>query len=160
MVPEIMHSDKLTAMLQVAQARNLRPLGIPATRAPLEVVLKDLGFAKQRFDCTVDPAGKLALLLLPIATMLAVLATDERNKACRRSLAERALQFLDSKFATALGISADWGIIWEVLLRFFDVADHDIAASSEQVEGHIQLLRILFLKGVGLFSFAHLFCHV
>jgi len=119
--------------------------------SPLEEILKDLGFAKQRFDSTVDPAAKLALLLQPVAIVLAIVATDMRNTKERRGSAERAFRFLGTKFASALGISADWGIVWEVLLRLFDVDDHDIAASCDQVEVHIQLLRALFMQG-GVFD--------
>lgn len=151
MVAEFMHSDKLTAMLQYAQKAKLRPLGIRADLSPLTTVLKDLGFAKQRFDSSVDPAGKLALLLLPVATVLAIVASDGRNAKPRRDYAERALRFLNTKFATALGISADWGTIWIVLLRLFDVDDHDIAASRDQVEAHTELLTALFLDG-GVFD--------
>jgi hypothetical protein len=146
-----MHSGKLKAMLQYAQEAKLRPLGITADLSPLLTVLKDLGFAKQRFDSTVDPAGKLALLLLPVTTVCAIVASDMRNTKERRGYAERAISFLRTKFATALGISADWGIVWEVLLRLFDVGDHDIAASSDQLEAHIGLLRALFLQG-GVFD--------
>ena len=62
-MPEIMNSDKIKAMLAAAQREKKRPLGMPQTSYPLDEVMKDLGFAKQRFDSTVDPAGKLALLL-------------------------------------------------------------------------------------------------
>ena len=151
MVAEFMYSDKLKAMLQNAQQAKLRPLGIRADVSPLTTVLKDLGFAKQRFDSTVDPAGKLSLLLLPVATVLSIVASDGRNVKVRRDRAERALRFLNTKFATALGISADWGTIWEVLLRLFDVDDHDIAASRDQVEAHTELLNALFLDG-GVFD--------
>jgi len=146
-----MNSGKLKAMLQYALDAKLRPLGLGSTGSPLAKVLKDLGFAKQRFESTVDPAGKLALQLLPLATVLAIIAGDLRNTKERRGYAVRAFSFLGTKFATALGISADWGIIWEVLLRLFDVDDHDIAASSDQVEAHIGLLRALFLQG-GVFD--------
>jgi len=146
-----MHSDKLKAILQYAQAKKLRPLGMRAQVCPLAQVLKDLGFAKQRFDSTVDPAGKLALLLLPVTTVLAIIASDERNSKERRAYARQAFSFLDTKHATALGISADWGIVWEVFLRLFDVDDHDIAASCEQVEAHMELLKVLFCRG-GIFD--------
>ena len=45
---------------------------------------------------------------------------------------------LDSKSAAALGLSADWGIVWEAFLRLFDKGDHDIAGSSEEIEGLIE----------------------
>jgi len=146
-----MNSGKLKSMLEYAQAAKLRPLGERVGASPLTQVLKDLGFAKQRFDSTVDPAAKLALQLIPVAVVLAIIAGDMRNTKERRGYAERAFRFLGTKFASALGISGDWGIVWEVLLRLFDVDDHDIAASSEQVEAHIQLLRALFLQG-GVFD--------
>ena len=151
MVADFMHSDKLKAMLEQAQEEKLRPLGIPGDRLPMATVMKNFGFAKQRFDSTVDPAAKLALVLLPMCTVLAILASDSRNVKERRDNAARAIKYLDTKFATALGISADWGIVWEVLLRLFDRNSHDIAASSSQVEAHIKLLKALFLEG-GVFD--------
>lgn len=152
LVAEFMHSGKLKAMLQFAQENKLRPLGVAdAQVSPLVAVMKDLGFAKQRFDSTIDPGGKLALMLSPVSTVLAIVASDERNTKERRANAQRAFRFLGTKYAIALGISADWGIVWEVLLRLFDVDDHDIAASSEQVEAHIKLLQALFMKG-GVFD--------
>ena len=146
-----MHSGKLKAMLHFAAEAKLRPLGGKAGVSPLEKVLKDFNFAKQRFDSTVDPAAKLALQLLPVTIVLAIVASDPRNTKERRGYAERCFSFLKSKFVTALGISADWGIVWEVLLRLFDHDDHDIAASWDQLGAHIGLLRLLFLEG-GLFD--------
>ena len=43
---------------------------------PLAGVLRNLAFAKQRFDSKAGPVGKMALILLPAATLLACIASD------------------------------------------------------------------------------------
>jgi hypothetical protein len=62
------YSDKLKALLVVAQKEGADPLGLPGHPQPLAVVLECFSFAKQRFDSTIDPGAKLALMLLPVAT--------------------------------------------------------------------------------------------
>ena len=146
-VPNFQHSDKLKALLVAAQAAGARPVGLPGNLQPLTAVLQCFSFAKQRFDSTVDPGAKLALLLLPVATVLAFSASDKRVLQERRKKARQTLEFMTSKNVTGLGISADWGIVWESYLRLFDLGDHDIAGSSEEIEGLIQSLEKLFVEG-------------
>ena len=76
---------------------------------PLSVVLKHLSFAKQRFDSAAGPMAKVAFMLLPLATMLAFIGSDERFKTCDRERAKNMLKNLDSKFALAVGVCADLG---------------------------------------------------
>ena len=57
------------------------------------------------------------------------------------------LKKLDSKFCTAVGVSADWGLLCEWFLRRFDVAYHDIACSRVEVECMIETLEAVFLRG-------------
>ena len=77
-----------------------------------------LAFVKQRFDSTAGPVAKMALMLLPAATLLACVASDRRHEADQRARALALLQKLDTKFCTATGVSADWGIIciWVVVV--------------------------------------------
>jgi hypothetical protein len=145
-VQSFQYSDKLKALLVAAQRENASPVSLH-TAQPLAVVLESFSFAKQRFDSTVDPAAKLSLMLLPVATVLAFVASDTRIKTPLRQRARRGLEFLDSKNCVGLGISADWGIVWEAFLRLFDAGDHDIACSSEEIEGLIKSVEILFLEG-------------
>ena len=86
-------------------------LRIPCESQPLKVVLKHLSFAKQRFDSAADPMAKVAFMLLPLATMLAFIGSDERHKLCDRERAKVMLKKLDSKFALAVGVCADWGLV-------------------------------------------------
>ena len=146
-VPNFQHSDKLKALLVAAQTAGAKPVGLPGNLQPLTAVLQCFSFAKQRFDSTVDPGAKFALLLLPVATVLAFTASDKRVMQERRKKARQTLEFMTSKNVTGLGISADWGIVWESYLRLFDAGDHDIAGSSEEIEGLIQSLEKLFVQG-------------
>jgi hypothetical protein len=146
-VPNFQYSDKLKALLVAAQGEGAKPLGLPSNLQPLAVVLECFSFAKQRFDSTVDPCAKLALMLLPVTTILAISASDTRSKPEVRKRARRGLEFMTTKNVTALGLSADWGIVWEAFLRLFDKGDHDIAGSSEEIEGLIEALEKLFVHG-------------
>jgi len=146
-VPNFQHSDKLKALLVAAQKEGAKPVGLPSDLQPLGVVLECFSFAKQRFDSTVDPCAKMALMLLPVTTVLAFTASDARLKPEVRNRAREGLEFLTSKNVTGLGISADWGIVWEAFLRLFDAGDHDIAASSQEIDGLIAALEKLFVDG-------------
>ena len=50
-----------------------------------------MAFAKQRFDSTAGPVGKMALMLLPAATLLAYIASDGR---CEKEQRDRATTLL------------------------------------------------------------------
>ena len=92
---------------------------IPCVDRPLAVVLEHLRFAKQRFDSSADPLAKVAFMLLPIATLLAYIGSDNRHKNVDRARAKKLLKKLDSKFALAIAVSADWGIVCQAFLRLF-----------------------------------------
>ena len=51
-------------------------------------VQANVAFAKQRFDSTA-PVAKVALMLLPIATLLAHIASDQRRDAHQRDRATK-----------------------------------------------------------------------
>ena len=72
----------------------------------------------------------MALILLPIATLLSYIGSDMRHKKEQRDRALALLKKLDTKFCLALSLSADWGLVTKAFLRLFDVNDHDIAKSS------------------------------
>jgi hypothetical protein len=109
--------------------------------------LKHFGFAKQRFDSTADPQGKLALMLLPVCTLLAHISSDERSAPAQRERARAMLKNFEAKFCIALGVSADWGLVCQAFLRQFDKRDHDIALSCSEVRAFIEALEALFVKG-------------
>jgi len=147
-VVNFQHSDKLKALLVAAQTEGAHPVtGLPGDTQPLAVALKCFSFAKQRFDSTVDPGAKLALMLLPVASVLAFTASDNRLKADMKQTARETLEFMTSKNVAGLGLSADWGILWESYLRLFDKGDHDIAGSSEEIAGLIKSIERLFVAG-------------
>ena len=148
LVPDVMNSKKWQDLLQNIQKVVLR---IPLENQPLAVVLKHLRFAKQRFDSSADPIAKVALMLLPLATMLAFIGSDERHKPCDRARAKETLKKLDSKFALAIGVCADWGLITQAFLRLFDKNDHDIAKTDGEIHSFKNTMKILFDQG-GVFS--------
>ena len=148
LVPDIMNSKKWQDLLQNIQERILQ---IPNEDRPLEVVLKHLRFAKQRFDSSADPMAKLGFMLLPVATMLAYIGSDERHQAKDRERAKTLLKKLDSKFALAIGVSADWGLVTQAFIRLFDKNSHDIAKTSHEIRTFKEVMRTLFDQG-GVFS--------
>ena len=54
---------------------------------------------------------------------------------------------MDTKFCTATGVCADWGIICNWFLRRFHVAYHDIAMSRCEIDCMIETLDAVFLEG-------------
>ena len=144
LVPDVMYSDKWQNLLQNIQRVVLR---IPLQDRPLAVVLKHFRFAKHRFDSSADPMAKVAYMLLPLATLLAHVGSDERLKLAERERAKRLLKKLDSKFALAIGISADWGLVCQSFLRLWDTNQHDIALSHREIRAFKGTMRILFEKG-------------
>ena len=84
LVPDVMNSQRWQALLQQIQKEVLRIVG---ASQPLQVVLKHLRFAKQRFDSVADPMAKVALILLPLGTLLAFIRSDERHKPDPRARA-------------------------------------------------------------------------
>ena len=144
LVPDVMNSEKWQDLLQHMQKTVLR---IPMEDRPLAVALKHLRFAKQRFDSSADPMAKVALMLLPLATLLAFIGSDERHKPAMRDRAKMILKKLDSKFCLTIAVSADWGLICQAFLRLFDQTSHDIAKTYHEIESFKKVLRALFLKG-------------
>ena len=144
LVPDVMNSQKLQDLLQHIQADLLR---IAGESQPLQVVLKHLRFAKQRFDSVADPMAKVAFMLLPLGTLLAFIGSDERHHRDMRARALKLLKKLDSKFALAIGLSADWGIVTQAFLRLFDKTSHDIAKTHAEIAAFKTVLRVLFEEG-------------
>jgi hypothetical protein len=148
LVPDLMNSPKWHDLLVAIQEENIRAVAMPGLNTkPLAGVLRNVAFAKQRFDSTAGPVGKMALMLLPAATLLAYIASDRRHEAEQRERATTLLRKLDTKFCTATGVSADWGIICNWFLRRFDVAYHDIAMSRCEIDCMIETLDAVFLEG-------------
>ena len=121
LVPNLMNSSKWHNLLVAIQEDNIRAVAMPGVPQPLAGVIRNVAFAKQRFDSTAGPVGKIALMLLPVATLLAYIASDKRHELDQRERATSLLQKLDTKFCLAIGVSADWGIICNWFLRLFDV---------------------------------------
>jgi len=144
LVPDIQHSEKWKELLVRIEEKVLR---LADGSQPLAVVLQHLSFAKQRFDSAADPKAKLALMLLPVCTLLAHIASDARLKVDERSRAEGLLTKMTGKFALALALSADWGIVTQAFLRLFDRRGHDIARSVCEVEDFIEVIDVIFAQG-------------
>jgi len=84
---------------------------------------------------------------LPLATLLAHVASDGRHGSGQRERALAQLKKFDTKFCIATGVSADWGLICNWFLRLFDEAYHDIAKSRSQIDCMIETLDAVFLSG-------------
>ena len=85
-------------------------------QSPLRVALKHFAFAKIRFDATADPCAKVALMLLPLATLLAYLVADERLKKVDRDKAAATLRLMTTEFCYSIGIFEDWGLVCQAFL--------------------------------------------
>ncbi len=145
LVPMIQNSGKLREIFESIQRDVLR---IPGREKPMETVLKHLSFAKQRFDSFAEPCAKLSVMLLPVCVLLAFLASDERTDGQRRARAAALLRLFTPKFSTALGVSADYGILCQSFLRKFDCGDHDIARSVAELRDFEETLTAVFRKGL------------
>ena len=151
LVPDLMNSQKWQNLLAAIQEDTRRVIlsrpGLADYPQLLAGVQANVAFAKQRFDSTAGPVAKVALMLLPIATLLAHIASDQRHDPPQRDRATALLQKLDSRFCTATGVSADWGIVCTWFLRRFDVACHDIAKSRSEIDCMIETLDATFAEG-------------
>ena len=125
-----MNSEKWQYLLQHIERAVLR---IPGDDRPSAVVLKHLRFAEQRFDSVADPMAKVALMLLPIATLLAFIGSDQRHTVASRERAKTILKKLDSKFCLSIGVSADLGLVCQAFLRLFAENSHDIAKTHKEI---------------------------
>ena len=144
-----MGSQKWNKLFVAIHEDNIRALAVLGAlgHQPLAGVLRNVTFDKQRFDSTSGPVGKLALMLLPVATLLAYVASDRRHEIDQRQRATAMLQKLGTKFCIAIGVSADWGIICNWFVRLLDVAFHDIATSRSEIDIMIETLDAVFLEG-------------
>ena len=144
LAPDIQHSGKWREMIQGLQQDVLKIIG---DEAPLKTVLCHLAFAKQRFESFADPTAKLALLLLPIVALMAFIASDVRNQAAQRDRAVHVLRTLTSEFCTALGMSADYGLICHAFIKLFDAQNHDVARSEAELDWFAKTLKAIFTHG-------------
>ena len=147
LAPDLMNSDKWMDHLRIIQADiRLTPVQVPLNGQPLALVFKTIAFAKQRFDSTAEPVAKLALMLVPVATLLAYVGADVRHDRDKRNRARELLKKFTAKYCMALGLSADWGLVCKAFLRLFDEAEHDIASSKAEVTALIETIDALFLQ--------------
>ena len=91
--------------------------------------------------------AKVAFMLLPLATLLAYIASDERSKVCDRTRSKNLLKKLTSKFALAVGASADWGLVTLAFIGLFDKIEHDIAKTKSEIALFKKVMQILFGEG-------------
>ena len=153
LAPDIMYSDKWRDLLtNIQKDTSVTAVRVPTAagvgdQQPLALVFKCLAFAKQRFESTAVPVAKMALMLVPIAVLLAYIGSDMRHAKDKRDRALALLKRLNARFCLSLGLSADWGIITQAFLRLFDQSDHDISESVAHIEALIDTLTTLFING-------------
>ena len=58
LVPDLMNSPKWHNLLVAIQEENIRAVASPGVPQPLAGVLRNVAFAKQRFDSTAGPVGE------------------------------------------------------------------------------------------------------
>ena len=92
LVPDLMNSKKWHDLLVAVQESNIHAVASGRVLQPLAGVLRNVAFAKQRFDSTAGPVGKMALMLLPAATLLTYIASDHR---CEKGAARRRDYFAE-----------------------------------------------------------------
>ena len=92
LAPDLMNSQKWHNLLVAIQEDNVRAVARPGVPQPLAGVLRNVAFAKQRWDSTAGPVAKLALMLLPAATLLAHIASDRRRERDQRERATALLK--------------------------------------------------------------------
>ena len=114
---------------------------------PLAGVSSNIAFAKQRFDSFAAPAAKLCLMLMPVATVLCIVASDGRIDKATRDRAQAALQRFSPRFCTALGLQADMGLLTSRFLRIWDQGNHDISRSTEELREFRELMQAAFMEG-------------
>ena len=85
-------------------------------------------------------------MTLPLATLLAHIASDRRHEKPQRDSATALLQKLDTQFCTAIGVSADWGLGCTWFLRLFDEAHHNIAKLRSEIDCMLETLDAVFVK--------------
>ena len=93
LVPTIQNSEEWTARLALCQKVVLSS-GVQGSEVGthLDKVIKDLNFAKQRFDSTASPQLLYCALMVAIAMLLAYQASDARGCLKARRRAERRLE--------------------------------------------------------------------
>ena len=112
------------------------------------VVLKHLRFAKQRFNSAADLVAKVALMLLPIVTLLAMSSADQRRTHEDRERAEVSLLCkLQSNFCLALWLSVDLGIVCDACLRLFDKKGHAITKTASEISNFKFVIKTPFIDG-------------
>ena len=112
----------------------------------LDKVIKDLNFAKQRFDSTASPQLLYCALMVAIAMLLAYQASDERGEAAPRRRAARRLEEMPGHVLTA-GLSASFSDVVIRFVRLFCTAEHAPALTYHQKNDFVAMLRTLFIDG-------------
>jgi hypothetical protein len=118
-VPDIQNSDEWATKLALCQKLVLGRAGDQG--GGLDRVVKDLHFAKQRFDSYAVPQRHFCCMVVAISLLLAYQASDWRNKKEVRDRARRRLEEMPDHLFTA-GVSASYS---EEMLRFARLFDKD-----------------------------------
>ena len=147
LVPDIQNSGEWLEKLQVCQRLVLGSKGVMG--GGMTVAQKAMSFAKQRFDSCASPQRQYCCMLVPIAMMLAFVASDTRLEKQTRDRACRRLVAMPDHVLTA-GLSAAYSHETLVFVRLFDVLDHDPALTWEQKQDFAARMRFLFKEG-GIF---------
>ena len=104
----------------------------PEWQKPLEVAMRHLSFAPQRWDSQSTPLRRFAAALVPVALFLAIQSQDKRHQAGFREKCAQTLVKLEPMFLVDIGLCADYSNEWTRFLRIFDREDHDPALAARE----------------------------
>ncbi|CAE7207391.1 unnamed protein product [Symbiodinium sp. CCMP2592] len=142
LVPDLMNSWELRAKFVAVQKEAS---DCAEWKKPLEVALRHLSFAPQRWDSEASPLRRFAATLVPVALYLAMQSTDRRHKPAFRQKCAETLRRLQPAFLVDCGLCGDWAQEWVRFLRVFDREDHDSALTARQKSEFSSRLTTLFV---------------
>ena len=109
-------------------------------------IVNTFSFAPQRFESFCRPLFTVICLLVPVVTMLTMIADDWRDDKAKKR-AEKSLSALTFRFIVNMGLSADYAEIGLRLIREFDALAKDPATSRVLLEAWRCKVQRLFVEG-------------
>jgi hypothetical protein len=120
--------------------------------SPIESVrIKNLRFAKHRFDSIQTPLGR-SVLMLDALIMTAMWASVNRQGQNVASDMDDFLEFITEERVLTLALCADAGDEVIRIIRYIDTEGHDIAEVPHEINACLSRLDALFVKRKALES--------
>ena len=106
--------------------------------------IRDLSFAKHRFNSTQKPFGRHVLMFKSVIATATQIATSRVGKQ-ESKLASAYLSFLDVERAVTLALLADAGDECNMLIRVMDTERMDVSAVSMNLRAFLSRIHALFV---------------